>query len=147
MLELIELCKKNKIDLYKKIDNTITNSKKVRKNKPDLIMSLIEFEQNNKIANGDLNNQKKEREYKLLNILTEEIIEVKYNENYGDIIDFLLNENINKKDSDFDFINKCLITNISVKITNDNTQNDTQIENQIDNQINDYDDNEEYMFK
>lgn len=129
VVELVQLCKGCGIDLYKKFDETLFNSKKVKKGKNDLIMSLID----NKKKNLDLNNKKNDMSYKLLNILTEEIIEVYYDESYSNIIDYLMNINNIHKTSDDDFINKCMSNEI--KICN------KEIEEYEDNENND-----DYMF-
>lgn len=106
--ELNKMCKLNDIDLFKKLDATLNNSKKIKKNKADLIMSLIDFKQK-QLDHDRISLESIKSSYKLLNILTEEIIEVEYSKDYQIIIDFLLNRDaVIKKDTDNEFINKCL---------------------------------------
>jgi len=129
--ELIQLCKDVGIDLYKKVDETLSNSKKVKKGKNDLIMSLID----NKKKNLDSKNQKNNMTYKLLNILTEEIIEVYYDESYSNIIDYLMNMNNIHKTSDDDFINKCMSNEIKIcgDVSDEHDENNCE-----DNDMDDY---------
>jgi hypothetical protein len=85
---------------------------------------LIDFCKNNNINCGKIKNKDKlvelifgllkeldivkERKYKLLNILTEEIIEVKYKKEYEIIIDYLINKGEDNKVMDDDeFIDNC----------------------------------------
>ncbi len=102
--ELTLLCKDSGIDLYKKVDETLSNSKKIKKGKNDLIMSLIDCKRKSlDMVNGSANKMT----FKLLNILTEEIIEVYYDDSYSNIIDYLMNVNNVHKASDDDFVTKC----------------------------------------
>lgn len=101
-VELVGLCKVDGIDLYKVVD-VLGNKKKVRKNKAEMIVSLIENYQKK------IDCVKKCMKYKLLNILTEEIIEVEYSNDYEIVVDYLLNMNNNKKiENDDDFIKRCV---------------------------------------
>lgn len=129
--ELLQLCREDNIDLYKKIDINLCNSKKVKKSKAELIMSLID----NKKRMLDLQvEEKHDMKYKVLNILTEEIIEVEYDEGYGDIIDYLFNMGaVTNKSSDDDFINSC--RDITEVLKTSYKEHD-----------NDKDDFDEYMF-
>ena len=118
VVELAIMCKNNNIDLYKKVDENIQNSKKIKKNKADLIMSLIDL----KLTTITENNRVKKNSYMLLNILTEEIIEVEYCDEYCKIIDYLMNKFLIKKCNDDEFVNRCINSNVidTVNINDDN---------------------------
>ncbi len=129
--ELILLCKDAGIDLYKSIDETLANSKKMKKGKNDLIMSLIDYKKKSlDMINGNANKMT----FKLLNILTEEIIEVYYDDSYSNIIDYLMNANNIHTATDDDFVSKC------------NTNVIPEIKNSFNNYDCDEDDDDGYMF-
>lgn len=125
--ELTKMCKIYEIDLHKQFDVTLSNSKKVKKNKAELVMSLIDFKQLD--IERDIITKNKSV-YKLLNILSNEIIEVKYDEDYQIIIEFLLNKNAQtKKDTDDEFIRKCLSIVKSTEVDHNNNDNNGDNDN------------------
>lgn len=124
--ELVELCNNNNIDLFKIDPNT---DKKSKKNKNELIMSLIDHKK--KIVDS---NSIKKMKYQLFNILSEEIIEIEYDDEYINIVEYLLTKNDENKISDDEFINNCL-SNI---MENNNDDNYMFVE--------DDDDNDGYLF-
>jgi hypothetical protein len=100
LIELCELC----MDLG--VDPTLTIN-----NKNELIELLVKHKKD------EIEKQQKPQifMYKLLNILTEEIIQVHYNDKYGDIIDYLLTISHTKKLSDEEFLAQCKIQTLNTK--------------------------------
>lgn len=104
IFELCEICG-NKIDV-----SVLLNDFDIRW--VDTMITLIKTEFSN--ANvGHLEILKSQymtqRSYKLINILSEEIIEVEYDPNYVHIIDYLMNISSGVKMSDDEFIKKCVV--------------------------------------
>lgn len=98
--ELVGLCNDVGLDLFKE---DINSGKKSKKNKSELIMSLIDHKR--KIVNSE---NTKTMKYQLFNVLTEEIIEIEYSDDYVNIIEYLLKKNNENNIGDEEFINNCL---------------------------------------
>ena len=139
--ELTDLCKKYNIDLYRKVDESLVNSKKIKKGKNELIMSLIDYKR--KSMDNNVEGQVKKMSYKLLNILSEEIIEIEYSEDHSIIIDYLMNMDSVTKASDDEFLNNC--TNYG-KVTIVNKNNDDYNYENGNDDDDDDGDFSEYMF-
>jgi hypothetical protein len=122
MEQLKDVCK------YEEI-NDISNDKQL------LIDSLVK----KKIQT--IESQKRKIKYKLLNILTEEIIEVEYDEKYGEIIDYLMNAKDIVRCSDDMFLELCIGND-----NKDNNNNENNDDNDNNNDDNDDDDSDGFMF-
>jgi len=142
--ELIQLCKEEGVDLYRKIDDV--NTKKVKKGKNELIMSLIDHKKKN--VDNHFGKRGKMM-YKLLNILTEEIIEIQYDDAYGNIIEYLLSIGNTHKANDDDFISGCenaSLDNIAGHSERENNDYDEDYENNFGNNEIVHADFDDFMF-